>query len=83
MNAMSLYPGLDGFARSLQAYLALPKEILPPDQELIARDLSRISDVTSNPTISPHIKDAQYPSRCACRRQVTWNASQKRSNCLK
>ena len=33
MNNATLFPGLDGFARSLKQFLAFPKEFLPPDRE--------------------------------------------------
>jgi hypothetical protein len=35
MNASTLFPGLDGFARSLATLIALPKEVLPPDPEFM------------------------------------------------
>jgi hypothetical protein len=35
MNASTLFPGLEGFARSLATLIALPADILPPDPEFM------------------------------------------------
>jgi hypothetical protein len=35
VNAATLFPGLDGFARSLTTLMALPKKNLPPDPEFL------------------------------------------------
>ena len=37
INNAALFPGLDGFARSLQQMLYFPKDVLPPDKDWLAK----------------------------------------------